>query len=269
MSGRITARVVTTTKARLTDTDRLLIGHLATVRQLSGRQIRDLVDAQTESPQRSIRRQLVRLTELRVIARLGRRIGGQKAGSDGFVYSLDVLGQRLVNDGPQRRWRRPWTPSPRVFDHHQAVSQVYVDLAVAARRGDLELISFRGEPRCWRSFVGPGGGRLHLKPDAQVVVADGEFEHHLWIELDRATESLPWIAEKAKAYERYFRTGREQERTGVFPRCLWLTTTPKRMDALITTLGRLPQEQWQLHQVALASDVVQAVVRSTSEADAS
>jgi len=259
MSGRVTAKWVAAIQAELVDSDFVLIEHLATAKLLTGKQLRVLVNAVTVYDRRALQRRLLRLTELRVLSRLNRRVGGKKAGSDSYVYALDVVGQRIVDSEPRRQWRKPWTPSIRTLAHALAVSELYVRLTEAERRGELELLQFAAEPFCWRSFVGPGGARLVLKPDAHVVIGVGDSEQHAWIEVDRNTESLAWITEKAKAYARYYWTGKEQSRFDVFPRCLWIAPDQQRAEGLTQALSRLPADQWQLHHVTTTNNALTAL----------
>lgn len=260
MSGRITAKRVALVHRQLNPAQECIVEYLATAKLLSGRQLRCLSDSSTIYQRRALQRDLKHLTELRVVARLGRRVGGIKAGSDSFVYALDVVGQRIVHPEPRRQWRPPWTPSVRILAHALAVSDLYVALHGADRSHRIELLHFAAEPNCWRTFTGPGGGRLILKPDAHVVVATEDSEHHAWIELDRATESLTWITEKAKTYARYHATGREQSTEGVYPRCLWIAPDDNRAAGLTDALSRLPSEQWQLHQVTTTDHALGALV---------
>jgi len=57
------------------------------------------------------------------------------------------------------------------------------------------------------------GSRLTLKPDLYVLTAPrtnqqpSEFEDHAYIEVDRATESLPTLIRKCRQYETYRRSG--------------------------------------------------------------
>lgn len=262
MTRYVTAKRVAAIRDRLTPEDWTLLNHLDTTKLLSGRQLRRLLNAHTSTELRRLRADLQRLTELRVVARLTRRVGGVRSGSDSFVYALDIVGQRLLHPQPAGEWRKPWTPNVRILDHALAVSDLYVDLVAADRAGNLELLSFASEPRCWRSFVGPGGARMILKPDAHTVLGVAENELHAWLEIDRSTESLTWITEKAKSYHRYFNSGREQTITGVFPRTLWLAPEPKRASQLAEALSRLPAEHWQLHQVTTQGNAL-AVLTGT------
>lgn len=245
--GNVTARRVAEVASGLTAIDRILLSTVARLNVASGSQLRQLAYPDTATGRRLARKDLARLTELRVIARLDRRVGGVRAGSAGYVYALDVIGQRLTRPG-RRRYRPPWTPGPHQVAHALAVSQLYVDLK-AAEGPAVTLGRFDAEPAAWRSYAGPGGGRLTLKPDAFAVLQTDEFEDHFFIEVDRATESTTRIATKAKAYVRYWQSGREQAEAGLFPRVLWVAPTDRRASQLAETLTGLPPEHWQLFAV--------------------
>ena len=107
----------------------------------------------------------------RLLLRLPRIMGGARAGSAGFVYGLDTAGARLTAPGDRRR--QPWNVGLPFLAHSLAVTELYVRLVEAHRLGTFELASFTGEPACWRSFSGPGGGRVTLQPDASVTVDKG------------------------------------------------------------------------------------------------
>ncbi len=259
MSGRITAKRVALVAQELTGPQTRIIEHLAVAKILTGQQLRSLTGSDSVYRRRALQRDLKHLSEVRVLARLGRRVGGVRAGSDGFVYALDVIGQRITDPAPRRQWRKPWTPGVRTLDHALAVSDLYVQVIEADRGQHLDLLWFSTEPRCWRSFTGPGGARLTLKPDAHVVLGVGEREHHAWCEIDRSTESLAWITEKAKVYARYHATGKEQAHEGVFPRCLWIAPDQSRAAGIAEALSRLPAGQWHLHHVTTSTDALQAL----------
>jgi hypothetical protein len=213
---------------------------------------------------RGMQRTLTRLLSLRVVARLDRTVGGVRAGSSGHVYALDAAGQRIASgSGPAggRRLRRPWTPGVVFVAHQLAVTELYVLLREAEGAGPFELLDFWAEPLCWRTFTGLGGARVVLKPDAFVRVGLGEVEDLYFLEVDRATHSLPAIERKSAIYRRYFQTGREQERWNVFPKVLFLVPTEARKEALVDTLGRQPAADWGLFQVAHQDDALDLIAR--------
>lgn len=252
--GYITKAQVVRIAATLTARDQELLHTVAKLNVASERQLRQLRGATSASQRRLYRLDVTRLVELRVLARLTRRIGGVRAGSDGYVYALDFVGQRLV-DPDRRAYRPPWTPQPMHLRHALAVTQLFVDLRQASS-SNARLQAFDAEPRAWRSFQSTGGARLTLKPDAFITIAGSDYEDRLFVEIDRATESLPRITEKAKTYVRYFNSGREQERHGVFPLIVWIAPDDHRRALLVDALSRLPADDWRLFAVTTDDDAV-------------
>ena len=68
------------------------------------------------------------------------------------------------------------------------------------------------------------------------------------------------ITAKAKAYCRYWQSGREQMTEGVFPTVLFTVPDDDRKAQLIGTLSQLPAEHSHLFQVATADSVVRSMV---------
>lgn len=249
--------------ASLSGRDRHLLEEVGRLRLASGQQLRRLAYADSDSGRRMARLDLARLVERRVLARLDRRIGGVRAGADGFVYRLDVIGQRLTQ--PERhRHRAPWTPQPAYLAHALAVSELYVELREGGSASNWQLDAFDAEPRCWRSYIGRGGQHLRLKPDAYLAGGTAQFEDVYFIEVDRHTESLPRIADKAAQYVRYWQTGREQATTGVFPRVLWIAPSAQRREQLVDVLGELTPEHWPLFGATTQSMAARLIVGALS-----
>lgn len=245
-------------RRQLSPYDLAILGDVDRLGLVTGDQLARLHYGTSSSDRRLARLHLARLSDVRVLGRLGRRIGGVRAGSAGYVYALDLAGQRLVDPERRRTWPRS-TPGEAFLAHFIEVAELYVDLRLAERAGELTLVVFDTEPVCWRSYGGPGGGRLVVKPDAYVVVAADGWEQHHFVEVDRATESVPRILTKAKIYGRYFQSGREQATTGLFPQVLWVVPTIGRATAITSALSALPAEQWELHRVCLADDALAAL----------
>lgn len=122
--------------------------------------------------------------------------------------------------------------------------QLVVDATAAREGGVFDRFSYEAEPSCWRQFAG-AGARLTLKPDMYAVVDAGEYRLRWFVEIDRATESLPVIVRKARIFARYYQTGKEQATgDGTFPRVLWVAPDEQRASAIRRAIGRendLPQ----------------------------
>ena len=246
----ITARRVALIASRLSPKDHQLLDAVSRLNVASHAQLRRLFYDDSESARRQARSDLARLTKLRIIGRLERRVGGVRAGSEGYVYALDIVGQRLTRPG-RRRYRPPWTPRPEQVAHALAVSELYVALK-ASERPTATLASFQAEPASWRSYAGPGGGRARIKPDAYAVVDIGDYECRYFIEVDRSTESTSRLTEKARAYVRYWQSGREQSESGMFPLVVWVVPDARRHQQMTEALAALPAEHWHLFAVCTA-----------------
>jgi len=238
--------------------ERALVETVARLRLLSHAQLASLLERGDSVPSpvsaaRSARRILARLTALGVLARLERRVGGVRAGSNGYVYYLGPVGQRVVaywdGRGLVRGRFRP-EPGGRYVRHRLAVSELYVQLRGADRQGALDLLAFEAEPDCWRRSIDTFGGSLVLKPDAYLRVGIGAYEERCFVEVDLATESRSVIAAKVRAYLDYFHSGAEQAAHDVFPRVVLLTNSEIRRAALVDVVTRLPAEHWALFTVA-------------------
>jgi hypothetical protein len=236
--------------------DWTVLATLRRVRLASARQLERLCYADV-SPRRA-RQSLARLTERGVLARLPRLVGGRYAGSAGYVYSLDIAGYRLINPG--RIPRRPNDPGGRFLAHSLNVTELYARLIEADRTDVLDLRDFVAEPQCWRPFTG-AVGRAILKPDAALIVRHDRFEDRWFCEVDRATEAVSVVARKCESYRRYWMSGTEQAKNGVFPRVLWLVPSEERKDALVGVFGQLPVVAWPLFTVALFDEAVARITR--------
>jgi hypothetical protein len=254
----ITAARVAAIRAEIRPIEWSILNDVARLNIASGNQLQRLHYQDSESGRRVARLDLNRLTESELITRLGRQVGGRRAGSKGFCYSLGVAGQRLIRQQLNRP-REAWAPSSSILAHALAVSEMYVQLREIEDGGMVTLEQFTTEPRCWRTYYGPGGSRLILKPDAYIVTGIDDYLDSWFIEVDRATESMTRIREKAKAYYRHWQSGREQSSEGVYPTVLFVVPDEKRRTQIIETLANLAAEQWQLFQVVTADTAVGAM----------
>jgi Replication-relaxation len=249
---------------QLSPRDLAVVASLAELRFLSTRQLErwHYSGATPLGRARAARRGLERLTALGVLTRLDRRIGGVRAGSAGYVYALDLVGQRIATGYgwlPARRTRRLRQPGRTFLLHTLAIGELHIRLIESARAGTIEdLLVRESEPACWRSFAGPGGSRLTLKPDSFFVVATA-LEWSWFVEIDQDTEGSTAIERKLAAYVSYWRTAREVAMRGVQPRTLWLAPNARRVGQLEAAIGRLPLETRPLFVVAEFDQAVRVV----------
>jgi hypothetical protein len=177
-------------------------------------------------------RVLKRLTDWGLIAPLERRVGGSARGSVGMVYTLDSAGARLLrlteHQDDRRRIRRPITPGERKVKHSLAVAELYTALAARSRTLGFALARFDVEP----SYA---TGTGWLSPDAYAVLTVGDVADHWWIEVDRATESLPTVRRKIEAYSAYYQQGRWAG-LGIMPRVLVTVPDERRQTQLRDSL---------------------------------
>jgi hypothetical protein len=215
---------------------------------------------------RRTRALLQRLFEHKLVVRLERRVGGRHAGSSGFVYGLSGRGQAALGIGGVfgGKRRRAWEVKPDFLRHTLAISETYVSLVEAGRRGEVELLDFEAEPASWRRFTGAGGEVVSLRPDAFLRLGIGALERSVFLEVDLATESAGTIFRKGAAYVSYWRSGLEQAAHEVFPSVAWLTKTEKRAHQIIAALTRLPEEAHRLFEVALLNDAI-STLTSTAQ----
>lgn len=257
MSGRVRARRLAD---RLSPRDLAILGSLRELRLASGNQLGRLhVDGDRPTTHaRKARAALQRLTDLRVIVRLERRVGGIRAGSSGFVYGLSGLGQAVLDlgTGNPHRHRRVVETKPAFHNHVLAVAEQYVRLVEYDRAGRAQLLEFAAEPRSWRRFPGQLGHVVTLKPDAYTRLGVDGYEVSAFLELDLDTESAPTIARKLDLYVAYWRSGIEQRRHGLFPKTWWLVPTPARLNTITRTIQRLPAELQALFTACLIPDAV-------------
>jgi len=213
--------------------------HLARVRLLSGAQLdRLLADPELsgESVGRVRRRIMGRLAQLGLVAMLGRRIGGVRAGSAGHVYTLTTAGHRflaLVNNAPPPARKQPsHTPGDLFLTHTLSISGIYVGLIERSRGGGFHVHSFVSEPHCWH----PVGGGAYLRPDAYVIARTGALGHCWWLEIDTGTETIPRLRAKIRTYRDFLTSGGVGP-DGAPPRVLFTTPDQQRADAITGLLG--------------------------------
>jgi hypothetical protein len=242
---------------RLSDRDWRIIADVWRCRVLSGDQITRLhfVNISELTRQRTRRVVLARLVEWGILSPFTRRIGGIRGGSAGSVFSLDTAGQRLVHlrwpeaAADEGRARRPWTPGQLFVAHALAVSAVYVSLVELSRSAGFTVEAFSTEPLAWW----PNGNGGYLKPDAYLKLAAGGVTGHWWLEVDRATESLPTIKRKLTIYLDFVGRGQLGPR-GVIPRVMLSVPDERRRLGVQAVIDRLPPPADELFVVAIFDD---------------
>jgi len=241
-------------KSDLSPKEEAILTALGELRLATAGQLERLVFASDSGRDR--RRVLQAMTDAGLLTRLERTIGGQRAGSSGFVYALSVAGRRILAQGTGVPVRQGSAPGSPFVAHTLAVAELAVRLYEAERRGLIEVLDFEGEPHCWRRHTGPGGGQAICKPDAYVRLGIGEFADSYWLEIDNGTEAPSTLAKKMTEYRRYFASGVEQSWRGVFPRVLWTVPDERRYQTVVDVCSRQPAESWQLHQVVIYDDAI-------------
>ena len=245
-------------RQHLSERELAVVASVERYKYLSARQIEELHFFDHASPlsgARTCRRVLERLASGGVLRRLDRRIGGVRAGSVSFVYGVGALGQRLLHINDAVRVR-PREPSAEFLDHTLAIAQLAVDLHRANRGSDIELIDVVPEPACWRQFtVGLEGAQI-LKPDLSVSLRAGDYEYQWFIEIDLSTHSAAAVVRKCGVYQRYWATGLEQERSGLFPKVLVVAPNDRRRSLLQRTITGAHQLNAKLFAVTTTTDAV-------------
>jgi hypothetical protein len=278
MQRRVTRAVAERVADGLGQRDRAILESIGGCRVLTGGQVERVHFAglQGRHRDRTRRRVLERLVELKLLTALQRRIGGVRAGSAGLVFALGPLGQRLQTlsaaggaRGSARpgRVRRPGTPTERFLEHNLAVSELYVRLVEQARGGRFELVEFRAEPACWwRNSEGKW-----IRPDAYVVIRAGEAAGDSWedcwtVEVDRATESVPTLRRQLVTYLDLVANGeRGPDGDDVLPRVLVTVPDEERLQDVRELLRGLPAVASQLISVVLEGEAVRHLVRVLRE----
>jgi hypothetical protein len=247
----------------LTARDLEVLRLVAQTRVCTGAQLERLFwhDGDSGSQARNARRSLSMLAEWRILDRLPREVGGRRAGSRGFIYTLGPSGVRLLAREHGTRTRRLNAPGERYVRHALTCTEALVRLREAHRGGSLELLEVQGEPACWRRFTGPVGQLQIVKPDLFVRVGAGDEEDRWAIETDMASEAAGTLLWKAHRYIEHYRSGSEQRASNTYPRVLWAAPNDRRAREIETIMRRLPGELGGLFTVCVQEDLVALIAR--------
>src|SRR5262245_21346997 len=93
----LSTRLLAQLEATLSPRDRAILTTLSHVRLASGRHLQRLYFSGIST--RRTQQALASLVRRRLTTRLDRIVGGVRAGSAGYIYTLDVAGVRLVAPG--------------------------------------------------------------------------------------------------------------------------------------------------------------------------
>lgn len=255
---RVDHRQVAWLTERLSERDWAVLEAVNRLHLATGFQLDRLCFAALTGRSRTVTRSLVlsRLTKWRVLHRLPRRVGGAKRGSSVAIYGLGIAGQRLLaerhkTDLSPSRIRSARMPSERFIRHILAVSELYVELTEAERNGLLILREFRAEPHSWW----PDGQGTWLKPDAYVVTSNGRVDQLWWVEVDRATESIPALMRQLRKYVDFVNRGGLGPRRTV-PRVLVSVPTEQHRQEVRRAARRLPTPADELCTVVTRAESV-------------
>jgi hypothetical protein len=257
-SRRLGRRRLARLAAGLSERDKAMLRSVAELRLVMSQHLETLHFADAATPltaARKARRRLQRLVQLGLLRRLERRIGGLHAGSAGFIYAITAAGQRVLELSPTARQLQPTWP---FVAHTLDVADLYVALVQATRQPneDCQLLDLQTEPQCWRRWTTLTGSAEVLKPDLYLALAVGADEVRWFIEVDRGSEHAPVLVRKARAYQRYYERGIEQERDGVFPRVAWVVPDAVRANQLARALATARGLTAELFAVVLNGDAV-------------
>lgn len=252
---RVRADYVERLRENLSVRDWAVLEDVGRLRLVTSLQLERLHFTELAQSSRSVvrRRVLARLVRARCLQTLERRIGGVRSGSDGLVFGLDTAGARLLTAAGRRRTE---PPGERYTRHVLAVTELYVALVEQARaNGDMELVRFAAEPGSWW----PDGRGGSMKPDAYALMASAVHRDSWWLEVDRATESLPTIKRKLLVYLDFYNRG--QFGPGkVMPWILITVPDEKRRGQIEELVRRLPGDGETLFTVALHNEATTLIM---------
>lgn len=244
----VTSARVAAIRDQLSQRDLAILQTLGMVQVATSQQLEILHFADLATHSRSRRRGMIlkRLTNLKVLSRLPRQVGGIQGGSKSYIFALDVLGQRLLG---RTKVRTPPTRSWPYLAHVLAVTDLYVQANEAEADGRLDFLRFVAEPQCWSMIE----GEVALRPDAVVSVkpAAADWTDHWAVEVDLATERPVRIRKKLLTYWEAFQADGALRGTSVFPKVMLTVPDERRLDECLRVIEGLPTEAQQLIEVVL------------------
>jgi len=233
MSRRLSKKRIEELDRILSDKDKSILRSLQQCRYLTTGQVQRLHYTDSKNSAAGLRATnwgTAKLRGYRLIDVLDRRIGGVRAGSKAYVWTLAESGANLLNlsSSDYSLRRRAFEPSLNFLQHTLEVAEAYIQLTEICRSRHPELVKTETEPDCWRSYIGEDGKPATMKPDMFAVTINGEYQDNWFIEVDMNTESPNKVVDKCLRYIRYYRSGIEQKNHGVFPLVVWLVYNENR-----------------------------------------
>jgi hypothetical protein len=96
------------------------------------------------------------------------------------------------------------------------------------------------------------------------MLGAGEYELRWFIEVDRATESLPVVVRKCRLYADYYQSGTEQATHGVFPRVCWVVPDEARAERVLAAIERDRRLPARLFVVTTSEQAVAVLSNTTT-----
>ncbi|MCL2083563.1 MAG: replication-relaxation family protein [Oscillospiraceae bacterium] len=258
MTTRITKRKLEEYNQTLNQRDKAVLRSLQTCQFLKTDQVGRLHFQSAATPAAGLRaatRLLAKLHGLGLVQPLQRRyVNWIHTGTTSYIWSLKTAGAELLrlDEGrpPAKSRKRVFEPTYIFLKHTLMIAELYTRLFETEK-----LMQADFEPDCWRRHHNALGGSICLKPDLYSITAADGFEDHWFFEVDLDTEAPKRIMQKCENYGRYYLTGREQEKTGVFPRVAWIVPDIKRRDTLWRHICEHLSEYQDLFVVILFDDL--------------
>jgi len=119
--------------------------------------------------------------------------------------------------------------------HALDITEIYVRLVEHSRSGrGFTVTAFVTEPDSWWQQHG-----VRLRPDAYTVLGAARYRDCWWLEIDRATESVPRLRDKLRVYLDHFTTGGAGP-DGAPPRVLITVPDSRRRGVVTDVITGLP-----------------------------
>jgi hypothetical protein len=264
--NRISKQQLRQIAAKLSLDDHLALTLISEHRFLTADHVAGIIHQQATTPLAAVRaaqRQLRKLEQHGLAARLPGRTGGVGGGASRDTWHLTEAGHRTANPNPDtaastKHRHRTGQPSTNFLNHTLMIADIrlaleQLDRQTSGTSAHIELAAVQTEPACWRAWTGAYGVQRVLKPDLYIETtttdqASGEiYDDHWFIEADQNTEHQPAIIAKAKIYQEYQASGTEQAKTGIFPLILWITPNQRRADTILNIIASHPDLNQRLH----------------------